>query len=473
MTSYTYENLLSWSREKLRPWQQDALRRVLQGDVSDTDIGALTAIALSGIVGREEPRAEPANAAHVRPSGESLPQVAVRGLREIQRANALGPGPIMFAERGLTVVYGENASGKSGFSRILKKACRARVPGPAVRGNVFEPVSPESAKATVDFSVDGVPHSADWVDGVSSRDELALVTVFDADCAKWQVDRPNVIEYTPEMLAVFRDLAAVFRRVETAVRAKKAEVSKRPIVVEELQTKLRTGTSARRFLDGLSADSDREELGRLCTLSHVDRARTAELAEVLRVDPAAQGREEEARGRRLRDFDALCEKLRGLVSDTVCDRLVSNIEETRASLKAVETARAVLAGQSELDGVGGEVWRALWEAARRYSEQFGFPGEDFPVLRDGATCVLCQQPLDPEARRRLRSFEEFVLSDIQQRYEKVRAALDAIVEAVRALAIPKRSRDSSRNLGLAETEEGRALRLFIMSVKKRRLHLFA
>lgn len=471
MTTYTYEKLLSWSREKLRPWQQDALRRVLQGEVSDGDVQAVAKIAVAGVVGAEEPRADPANAAHVRPSGESLPQVAVRGLREIQRANALGPGPIVFPETGLTVIYGDNASGKTGFSRILKKACRARVPGPAVRGNVFEPVSLEPAKATVDFSVDGVPDSVGWVDGSPSRDELALVTVFDAECAKWQVDRPNVIEYTPELLAVFRDLAAVFRRVETALRAEKGGLPKRPAVLDELQTKLGSGTSARAFLDGLSANSDPEELARLSVLNHVERERAAEFAEVLRVDPAAEGRVEEARGRRVRDLGGLCQDLGALVSEDACERLASRIQEAADAEEAVRTARAVLSGQSVLQGVGGEVWRRLWEAARSYSEQLAFPGEEFPVLRNGAVCVLCQQPLDGEARGRFRSFEEFVQGEVQQRSEKARAELDAVLESVRGMAVPKRSKDAARNVGLAETEEGRGIRLFLVSVKRRRLHL--
>ena len=471
MTTYTYERLLTWSREKLWPWQQDALRRVLQGEISDTDVHAVAEIAVARVLGAEEPRADPANAGHVRPSGESLPRVAVRGLRAIERANALGPGPIVFAEAGLTVIYGDNASGKTGFSRILKKACRARVPGPAVRGNVFEPLSLEGAKATVDFSIDGAPASVGWVDGSPSRDELALVTVFDADCAKWQVDRPNVIEYTPELLAVFRDLAAVFRRVETALRAKKGGLPRRPAVLDELQLKLGSGTSARAFLGSLSADSNPEELARLSVLNHAERERAAELAEVLRVDPAAEARVEEARGRRVRDLVGLCHGLGTLVSEGACEHLASRIQEAADAGEAVRTARAVLSEQSVLQGVGGEVWRRLWEAARSYSEQLVFPGEEFPVLRNGSGCVLCQQPLDDEARRRFRSFEEFVQGEVQQRSEKVRADFNAAVESVRGMAVPRRSKDAARDVGLAETEGGRGIRLFLISVKRRRLHL--
>ena len=51
MATYTYGDLISWSREKLRPWQQDVLRRVLQGEVSDADVRAVAEIAVSGVVG--------------------------------------------------------------------------------------------------------------------------------------------------------------------------------------------------------------------------------------------------------------------------------------------------------------------------------------------------------------------------------------------------------------------------------------
>ena len=371
----------------------------------------------------------------------------------------------------MTVIYGGNASGKTGFSRILKKACRARVPGPPVRGNVFEAVSPEPARATIDFSVDGKPDSAVWVDGSPSRDELALVTVFDADCAKWQVDRPNVIEYTPQLLAVFRDLALVFRRAELAIRSTKAGLPRRPAVLEELLAKLGTGNSASVFLGGLSADSNTEELGRLSTLNHTERERIAELAEVLRADPAAEWREQEARGRRLGDLVVFSKNLIASVSDESREQLASAIRKAADFEKAAGIVRSVLSGQSRLGGVGGEVWRTLWEAARNYSELLAFPGEKFPVLRDGAGCVLCQQPLDDEAQGRFQSFEEFVQGEAFRRSEMARAELETTVDSTRGMAIPKRSRDAVRSLGIAETQEGRAIRIFLISAKRRRLQL--
>jgi hypothetical protein len=471
MDTYTYEKLLAWSRNKLRPWQQDALRRVLQGRVSDLDNLQLRDLAIAGVVGASDPKAEPADASHVRPSGELLPQVAVLGLQEIERANALGPGPIAFAASGLTVIYGDNASGKTGLSRILKRACRARVPGPSIRGNVLFPASVQPARAKIEFSVNGVDDSTDWVDGTPARDELALVTVFDAHCASWQVDRPNVIEYTPELLAVFRDLARVFGRVEVGLRYKRTGFPRRPVVIDELVGKLPAGTRARRFIEALSHASSFEELERLVSLNESEERRRVQLTEVLSVDPGAEGQKEEARRRRLLELSSRCHELHDLVSDEACDRISSRIEELAKAREAADAARAVLTSESRLEGVGAETWRMLWEAARTYSEQVAYPRETFPVLREQAECVLCQQILGTDAAHRLRSFEQFVQDAVQRRSDRAQAELDVALDLVRGMAVARRSRDLVRDVGLAEAGKAADVRQFIVSIKRRRLHL--
>jgi len=475
MTAYTYENLLSWSREKLRPWQQDALRRVLVGQVNDADIQILAEICLSAVLDNPDPRLNPANTTHVRPSGDSLPTIALLGIRDIKRVNALGPGPIAFAGTGLNVIYGDNASGKSGFTRILKKACRAKAPGPAIRGNVFEADSREPASANIDFSINDTHECFAWVDGVPTRDQLALVTIFDADCAKWQVDKPNVIEYTPELLAVFRDLAVVFRRVGAALQSKRAGFLNRPAAIDELKRKLDTSTSVRMFLDSLSAYSDPKELAQLSTLNHSERERMAELEQVLKVDPALQWREDEARGRRVITMGDLFHNLGTMVSDAAYEQLASKVQKAKEAEEAAQGARTVLSRHSKLEGVGTDVWRSLWEAARVYSQQIAYLGEEFPVLSEKAVCVLCQQSLslDEQAKERLRSFEEFVQGEIQLRADKARADLDATIKSIRSMPIPKRSRDAVREIGLSKSEEVREIRLFLISVKRRRLYLLS
>lgn len=51
--------------------------------------------------------------------------VQLLAIKELANVGA-GRGSLPIAEAGLTAIYGENGAGKSGYSRILKHACRAR-----------------------------------------------------------------------------------------------------------------------------------------------------------------------------------------------------------------------------------------------------------------------------------------------------------------------------------------------------------
>ena len=77
-----------------------------------------------------------------------------------------------------------------------------------------------------------------------------------------------------------------------------------------------------------------------------------------------------------------------------------------------------------LPGTGTRLWSSLWQSARKFSEEFAYPDESFPVVGDGAQCVLCQQDLDHDAGRRLEAFEVFVVSAAERELKEVRDALD-------------------------------------------------
>jgi hypothetical protein len=64
--------------------------------------------------------------------------------------------------------------------------------------------------------------------------------------------------------------------------------------------------------------------------------------------------------------------------------------------------------------IGGAVWKALWEAARRYSSQIAYAGHPFPPETEGAKCVLCQQELGADAKERMSRFEQFSFSTMQR-----------------------------------------------------------
>src|SRR5690606_419439 len=103
--------------------------------------------------------------------------------------------------------------------------------------------------------------------------------------------------------------------------------------------------------------------------------------------------------------------------------------------KAAEAAAKLSFSGDPLTGVGEDVWRELWEAARRYSTA-SYPGREFPIVDgDDAVCVLCQQPLGDAAKERLQRFEQFVSDDTATQAAAARRKLDSAIGAIDALPL--------------------------------------
>jgi energy-coupling factor transporter ATP-binding protein EcfA2 len=94
---------------------------------------------------------------------------------------------------------------------------------------------------------------------------------------------------------------------------------------------------------------------------------------------------------------------------------LTSLDHLRALRAAAQTKRqiateAAKVESAQLDHVGTSTWRAMWRAAREYSQEV-YPAKAFPVTK-AARCVLCHQELSDAAQERLHAFEDFVQSKL-------------------------------------------------------------
>ncbi|MEX5385621.1 DNA repair protein, partial [Cronobacter muytjensii] len=118
------EDLLSWAQS--RPWwQQQVLARLAAGETLGTD--DYKAIAESLL--NEPPEAPEGGwlGGMLEPSPSHGQPVRLLDVGDVSNVNALVPGQrLSFGRTGMTVVYGDNGSGKSGYARLIKRVVRAR-----------------------------------------------------------------------------------------------------------------------------------------------------------------------------------------------------------------------------------------------------------------------------------------------------------------------------------------------------------
>ena len=99
-------------------WQADAVRRAVEtGTLDSGDFDDLTALALqsAGIPDEQGRKIIPVDPAFLPAETSASTRVALKAIREPLNVNALGhTDGVEFEVDGLTIVYGENGSGKSG-----------------------------------------------------------------------------------------------------------------------------------------------------------------------------------------------------------------------------------------------------------------------------------------------------------------------------------------------------------------------
>ncbi|MDP1557704.1 MAG: AAA family ATPase [Nitrosomonas sp.] len=417
-TSALHE-ILNWSAG--RPdWQRDALRRILEkGNLVDSDLLELERIC------RAKHQVDFSNSSAIQCvhlSQSHLPlalgaaeSVSLVSVGNFENVNRLPPGQTipLGAEIGLTVIYGENGAGKSGYARVIKKACRARGVQPIIRPNAFISANTAKASAEIVFKVGGAEVPVKWVDGVSADSRLANVFVFDASSAGHYVSEDGAAAFTPYGLDVLPTLSKVCDAIDEQFKNDIAK--KRSSITGALANwKYDHVTQVGKLIHGLSATTKVADIESHSGLDATQSQRLQDLRAAFKADPLQQAKLTRAAAARL---DLFAKRIASITVDLADDKIAELKKLLDDARDTDSAAKAFALGQfdsSFLTGTGADLWRTLWNAARVYSNTVAYKDQTFPVTTDESRCVLCQQELSSEAAKRLAAFEKFTKDTSQQ-----------------------------------------------------------
>jgi hypothetical protein len=110
-------------------------------------------------------------------------------LANIEGVNALAAGQELAFDPELTVLFGQNGSGKTGYARILKRISAVRTAEdilPNAHTAYFD--SPPSPSATIQYRLSGTDSSVMWKDE-SGLAPFTRISVFDASAVSLHVGR--------------------------------------------------------------------------------------------------------------------------------------------------------------------------------------------------------------------------------------------------------------------------------------------
>lgn len=189
---YTQNKLLNISKQPVIPgWAKELCYRTLnKGVLGDDDIQEVFNIFTS-------------NSAPTTPVPAESPKQTLRILSMMHEkgVNALKDNSeLVFCEEGMTILYGQNATGKSGYFRVLEHLAGGRLASPVLQNIYAE--HPESPLCKIRYSINDVPqpeYTWDNTDAAKGQAPFNKIAVFNSKYAEHLLKQHSPDTYIVDM----------------------------------------------------------------------------------------------------------------------------------------------------------------------------------------------------------------------------------------------------------------------------------
>lgn len=359
MAGEPIDDIEVWSN-KLSPWRQDCLRRLaVSSELTDCDFSELLAMVkhAAGFTLEVKPPTPVAfTKAHF--GGGKHQPIVLKGIANVENVNRLvSNASLTFCPKALTIVYGRNGSGKSGFVRILRTACRTRIENPAklkVLADVYGGgAGPQAAQIVIDAGSGDFPIA--WTSGSPAAPQLMQVAVFDTASAQLYVDSGNQIRYLPFGLALPHRLNTISLTLKERLESERATAVGNKVGLTAIAFPIQRNTKAQIYDRTLSKDSLNAHIDEAARFEPEDQTRLDHVSAILSAGAAAAA-----------DLAALitwvesiateCETAVTAFTNTALAELTKLRNSAVTARQAAELAASELFTDEPLPGVGSESW---------------------------------------------------------------------------------------------------------------------
>ena len=325
------------------------------------------------------------------------------------------------------------------------------------------------ASATLTYGVGGAAQAPEkWEDKDHPHPTMSAVSVFDSECASVHINDKNEVAFRPFGVDIPDELAGACQFLKDALTSeqKQLEKARNPVFINP---PWKGTTAVGKALRVLKPDTDVQAIRNLGTLTDEDSARLSRLREDLSKNPAKAAAEQSLKADNVKHLLDEVKLVETRTADSALGAVFRVARKAHVKREASRLAAEKAFSGEPLSGVGEEVWRSLWEAARRYSTEAAYPGEPFPPSAEDGRCVLCQQPLQAEALDRMARFEEFIQKDTERQAQAAEEAVQEAVDQLSSVSISTRSLKAQlQEVAIQDPELERETRRFVAAARLRR-----
>jgi ABC-type lipoprotein export system ATPase subunit len=415
--------LIKWAKT-LPYWEQAALDKIIGGSsLTDSDYDQLMQYFLED-AGLEEPASQRPDlrflSETINEAEDKHEPVRLMEISNLSNVNALATGQTLSFNPTLTVIFGANGSGKSGYARILGCAGFSRG-DTEVLPDITQPtqtgVTPSADISILDSESVKIIHYE-----VGDRcPQLSSIYVFDSSSVTSHLTKSNSLSFCPAGLDNLTKLGRALDEFNKRVEAQIAPV----LTPHCFGLLFQGGSEVSELISQLDSKTDLKDLQQLAILSPSEEDEITELDKEIAKLKSEEVPDKLFRLRQtINDLGNLIRRLR-LLQDGVKDEVMRGVREAVDSMvRAQAQAQSVGVDRFKSDAfkqVGSPLWQKFVAAAKALAEAEREAGT-YPA--EGDSCLLCRQHLDEDARALLHSMWAFLDAEAKSLLGSARAALD-------------------------------------------------
>lgn len=398
MSTHPRSQLANWANES-DEWTRYLVEEVVSTSHPASDVVIERAYSLFRQEKAIEPRTLPETPKLSAESevDEDAPQLSLNRLSEVKGVNALLESEVIEPNTGLTILYGENGTGKTGYSRIFKSLADSRT-AVDILGNIdSDDDLPKSA--TVDYTLGGKPESFKW-SGERGVSPFHRMSIFDSPCVTTHVDQDLTYVYVPASLALFKHVSDAIQRVGNRVDS---AISQLDAGSDTILSRFPKSSTVYPVIETLGASTDLVELKSKASNDpnigeKIDSTRQA----IAALKAGVVGSRINTKKRELKVLSqaaSLIEAIEPIDSESY-NQKVGAIEQLNGDYKVF---RSELFAAADLPAEPDETWSKFILAGDVYRQHL-----ESNSCHDSSKCMYCRQELSDSAAMLLNKYRTFL-----------------------------------------------------------------
>lgn len=332
--------------------------------------------------------------------------IELETLSNITGVNKLAKNQTLKFSKNITVIYGENGTGKTGYGRILKSLGFSYDPNNTVHPNIYGAI--EAKSAVINFKSNGISQTFNWT-GANKNAELQNISVFNNSCVQISLsDRQLIV--SPIGFHLFNIVSSELIELTHLLNAK---IASHPTTISWADS-LHLGTPQQIYISGLSATSTEQNL---TVLSSITPAQEQELidkqTELSQLNKTLLQKEIQNLNSSLSELGVIISKIQNAQTNFTSanwQKLIDLNKDIAILESKTKTGIKEIAENNGIEFYETPQFQSFIKAAEDYIKVIDKP--DYPNSQD--TCIYCLQPLENEAKLLLESYRTLLNDKTQE-----------------------------------------------------------